>query len=439
MSKRNDRITVTLEAARRRFRWVTPDGKRPGQPIPNFDSLTANQVENLRIAWELTLNNGNVDPFTGLVIQATMTMELLWVHYRENQMSNLSADSQDCYDTMWRLYIADRWGKTLIGEVKTLAVEQWLRNLKTKGVYRNDKWMRADLRMSKETKQKIRGVMSAMFAHAIRAELCWRNPISCGGSDIGKGGARGGGAGVRLLGEFNKPRPIVHFRPDQVKETLKELGDREKGTRNLCLVLLDAVLGLRRGELGAIHWEDCHFDNLIFSIERSFSWKQGMEKDTKTRASKSRMPMHPVLRDALLKWREETPYNQPGDYVFASVRGHGKKPIDLKEVFVKRVKPVIEYLGFTVPGDKYGWHSFRHTVGTTIWGLTKDIMTIRDYLRHSDPSMAQKYIDEVDSKMIDAQDRIVEGLGLVPAPKPPSRKVLQMPKRKKKLAAAAGD
>ena len=97
MSKRNDRITVTLEAARGRFRWVTLDGKRPGQLIPNFRSLTADQVENLRIGWELMLNNGSVDPFTGLAVTTTMTMEQLWAHYKYSQLPNLSPDTQDCY------------------------------------------------------------------------------------------------------------------------------------------------------------------------------------------------------------------------------------------------------------------------------------------------------------------------------------------------------
>lgn len=236
MSKRNGRITVTLEAARGRFRWVDAHGSRQAKPIPSYNSLTSNQVENLRIGWELTLNNGNIDPFTGLAATTTMTVALLWAHYQIHQLPNLSGDTQDCYAAMWRLYIADRWGKTLIGEVRTLAVELWLRNLRTKGIYRHGKWVRADLPMSKETKQKIRGVMSAMFSHAIRSELCSRNPISCGGSGIGQGGTRGSGAGVRLLGEFNAPRPIVHFPRDQVRDILQDLKGRDRGARDVCLV-----------------------------------------------------------------------------------------------------------------------------------------------------------------------------------------------------------
>ena len=84
--------------------------------------------------------------------------------------------------------------------------------------------------------------------------------------------------------------------------------------------------------------------------------------------------------------------------------------------------------------DCYGWHSFRHTVGATIWEPSNDIMAVHDYLRHSDPSMAKKYIDGVDSKLVDAQGKMVARLALTPDPEPPhkpSSKVLEMPRRKK--------
>lgn len=79
----------------------------------------------------------------------------------------------------------------------------------------------------------------------MRAELCNTNPISCGGTDIGHGGKRGSGAGVRVLGEFAEEREVVHFPPEQVLDILTRLDLRDRA-----LVLLDSVLGLRRGELG---------------------------------------------------------------------------------------------------------------------------------------------------------------------------------------------
>jgi hypothetical protein len=82
-------------------------------------------------------------------------------------------------------------------------------------------------------------------------------------------------------------------------------------------------------------------------------------------------------------WRKQTSYQQPDDYVFASERLRGRKPIALKEVFVKNIRLIIEQLGFAEAGSQYGWHAFRHGVGTALWELTKDKLTVRDLLRHS--------------------------------------------------------
>jgi hypothetical protein len=42
--------------------------------------------------------------------------------------------------------------------------------------------------------------------------------------------------------------------------------------------------------------------------------------------------MHPSLKQALLEWRSQSLYNQPGDFVFPSERLKGSKPLDLASV-----------------------------------------------------------------------------------------------------------
>ena len=61
-----------------------------------------------------------------------------------------------------------RWGNFNLTEVRTIAVETWLRELR-----RRD-W--ADLANS--TKAKVRNVMSVLFNHAIRYEWLEKNPIT---------------------------------------------------------------------------------------------------------------------------------------------------------------------------------------------------------------------------------------------------------------------
>ena len=415
MPKHDGRVSVWLEPEKKRLRWYAPDGSRKSKAIIDYDSLSENEIENLRLTLELTFNNGNVNPITGILLPTVITMSQLWAHYQENQLLHLRGDSRKCYEAMWRLYIGPRWGKTKIDLVKTLDVERWLSEVKKQ----NGK------RPSKEYVEKIRNVMSAMFSHAMRAELCNQNPISCGGSNIGHGGKRGTGAGARILGEFAEKRSLIHFKPEQNLAILGELEVRDRA-----LVLLDAVLGLRRGELGGLHWEDCRFDADVFVIRHSFDWKGGIENPPKTERSAAKLPMHAVLKDALLMWQKETPYQRPQDYVFPSQKMRGRKPVDLKEVFVKKIRPVIERLGFAQPRDRYGWHSFRHGLGTALWDLTRDKLTVRDLLRHSSTSITERYMHGIDPRLVEAQDKLVTAIGLK---KPQRRKkkaeLLQMPHR----------
>jgi integrase len=88
------------------------------------------------------------------------------------------------------------------------------------------------------------------------------------------------------------------------------------GFRDQILVFLDGALGIRQGELGALRWVDCDFNNMNFSVQHSYYWRRGGHlKSTKTEASAKLLPMHPSLKQALLEWRSLSLYNQPGDFV----------------------------------------------------------------------------------------------------------------------------
>jgi integrase len=71
--------------------------------------------------------------------------------------------------------------------------------------------------------------------------------------------------------------------PEQVKLGLTKLEFRDQ-----LLVLLDGALATRRGELAALRWQDCDFENDTFQIEHSYYWRRGgILKSTKTEASTS--------------------------------------------------------------------------------------------------------------------------------------------------------
>jgi len=98
--------------------------------------------------------------------------------------------------------------------------------------------------------------------------------------------------------------------------------------------------------------------------------------------------MHLALKDALVEWKSQSNYNGPGDFVFPSHRHKGKKPLDLVAVLKRKIQPAFTKVGIT----GVGWHTFRHTVGTMLAEMGEHQLTIRDYLRHSNLHVTNKYL-----------------------------------------------
>jgi len=162
---------------------------------------------------------------------------------------------------------------------------------------------------------------------------------------------------------------------------------------------------------------DCDFNNQVFDIQRSYYWRRGGHlTDTKSEASAQPLPMHPALKHGLLEWRSQSRYNQPGDYVFASERLKGSKPLDLAAVLNRKIRPAFKRIGIT----GVGWHTFRHTVGTMLAEMGQHQLTIRDYLRHSNLHVTNKYLQSTTRAKRLAQDRLIDAIlptGLLPTPK----------------------
>src|SRR5215469_11156098 len=131
-------------------------------------------------------------------------------------------------------------------------------------------------------------------------------------------------------------------------------------------------------------WQDCDFENSTFQIQHSYYWRRGgILKTTKTEASAKPLPMHQVLKQALLEWKTQSHRTQTTDFVFPSRLFGGQKALDLAAVLKRKIRPAFEKLGIT----GVGWHTFRHTVGTLLAELGEHQLTIRDYLRHSNLSV----------------------------------------------------
>ena len=95
--------------------------------------------------------------------------------------------------------------------------------------------------------------------------------------------------------------------------------------------------------------------------------------DTKTEASRKPVPLHPSVAKTLAVWRAETPYLADDDFVFASKRLRGKKPVTPDMVLKKIIRPALDRAG--IEDKVIGWHSFRYSLATNLRAAGVDLKT----------------------------------------------------------------
>ena len=270
--------------------------------------------------------------------------------------SRRAFSTKDNYRSYLRRWIVPRWGEVTLEEVKAIAVEDWLSPLKKP----NGK------ALAPGTKKKIRDLMHVLYAHAIRYEWIDHNPISA---------VRQGGQRLSTPSRLNV---------DQLSQLIFEvLKPRER-----IMVLLDFGTGLRRGELSGVKWEDIDFGERKLTPRRSIV-KQHVGA-VKTEKSKNSIPLDDDLLDELLAWRQETPYAENSDYIFASPKMKGKQPYWMSRIMQHHIKPAASEAGIEIKG----WHTLRHSYTTLLRQNNGDPKVVQGLLRHNSIKVTMDIYDE---------------------------------------------
>ena len=100
------------------------------------------------------------------------------------------------------------------------------------------------------------------------------------------------------------------------------------------MVLVAACLGLRVSEIIGLRWGDFGWDNMTVMIQRSVV--QCQVGETKTEGSSRPLPINPGLAAHLRELHKGSPYNSPGDWVFANDAG---KPRWQETILHRQLKP----------------------------------------------------------------------------------------------------
>jgi integrase len=304
----------------------------------------------------------------------------LVAHFREHELIDLG-DEGKAYSTRNRCnsvlskWVLPYWSTTRINDVRTVEVEAWLRKLD----------------LARGTKAKIRKTLGLLFNHAIRWEFTTRNPIS--------GPVRG--SGVR---QSEKRERI----PDVLSaEEFRSLKDALP-LRERVLICLALSMGLRRGELAGLRWEDVDFKQLTLTARRSVV-DQVVGK-VKTETSQKPLPMDSRIAMLLQEWHSASKYVGSQDYVFATDSNRagdqrGKQPVSLAKVMQYRIVPVARAVGIT---KKVGWHTLRHSFATSLHRNGEGIKVMQELLRHSSSRITLDiYAQAVSADKRRAQSRVV--------------------------------
>ncbi|HZB87102.1 MAG TPA: site-specific integrase, partial [Terracidiphilus sp.] len=174
--------------------------------------------------------------------------------------------------------------------------------------------------------------------------------------------------------------------------------------RERTLVLLAASTGLRQSELFALKWGDIDFDQGTMNVTRAIVY--GVVGKCKTEASQKPVPLHPILADALNRWRQSCVYRKSEDWVFATRHHRGKTPLWGQAILRKYVRPAAEKLGIQ---KRIGWHTFRHTYRSWLDETGAPMKVQQELMRHASIQTTMNvYGQAMSSSKREANSKVVE-------------------------------
>jgi len=256
-----------------------------------------------------------------------------------------------------------RWGTRIALGIQPLEVENRLTTVKKEEVLANP------------TLDKMRRVMSLVYRHGQRYGLIPRsqeaNPMRF----------------VRCRTTSAYEAMILN--PAQAYSILFNLREPER-----TLTLLAAGTGLRISECLGLQWQDVNFREAMIHVRRT--WTCGRVGLPKSKASRAPVPLHPLLAEFMFRWKQETPYSQPLEWVFPSFRLKGKQPRVANMLVEDHLRPAAMKAGILssyrnnegklVENDprRFGFHNLRHSLASFLVRIKTDPKTVQTLLRHSD-------------------------------------------------------
>jgi len=217
---------------------------------------------------------------------------------------------------------------------------------------------------------------------------------------------------VTLPESHNEARPVSAW----TKEDGQRLLAAARETRLYALYVVLAMVGLRRGEVLALNWDDVDLAAGTLRVERQVQRIRGVPGlvigPPKSKTSRRKVALPAYCTTVLREHREQQARErgsagatwQEHGLVFPTVRGTYTEPRNLN----RQLAALCRRAGL----EASGVHVLRHTAATMAYALGVDPRQIQEMLGHSELGTTMNlYVDHVPQLQREAADRIDLGFG----------------------------
>jgi len=331
------------------------------------------EADKIRDEFLRPLNQGLVN-----VGSATKFEDYVESVYKPVTLPTLAKTTRDRYVSVYKNYLQPAFGELCLRDITQLTVQRYISGM-------------ADSKLSQESKDKVRDVLSSILGSAVSYGLLVKNPAE----------------GVRLpvpkSGRRNKP-----YLTQQQFSILVDLIAEPYAT----MLYTAAFTGLRPSEVIALRRRNVHEDSI--TIDQRFC--RGDWGAPKSAASNATVPVNRAVIDRIRRLDGLTAdvragnavrripvvrSKGPDDLVFQSPQTGG--PMQDNNILVRHLKPAARKLGM----PWVNWQVLRRSFATWLKINGADVKDAQALMRHS---RASTTLDVYQQFVPESQRRVVDGL-----------------------------
>ena len=300
-------------------------------------------------------------------------------HYFKSVEGHLSSNTITFYRSVVEDIIIPSFGKIRLTDITAQHLQELINYLTTSG-------SRADASndqpLSAATVKRYATVFSSLMTEACRMGFVAENKLRNGAVRYPK----------------IKKEPIRAYDRDEAAAFIAGLADEPPRTRALLMTSL--LMGLRRGEVVALKWEDVDFKKCTLSVNKSAYKEKGKPqalKAPKSQNSVRAVYFSEIYAQALLAWQAEQSVQR---------EQAGEKWKEQGFVFTNEVGDMISLYSPTEICSDYEkrkglrhlkLHGLRHTCGSLLLNNGADIETVKAVFGHESIRTTEQYLTPYDA------------------------------------------